>query len=348
MVLLVFTRYGWPFSEQLSNAAVMPGGVMGLMESTGRFTPALRRLVHGSYDECRCCGSRIPPKTPALAGYDADEKEAYVGPCCEVTLKERASHIYWHWHADRRCTPEQKLWRFMDFAKFVSLLEDGALFFARADKLGDPFEGAAGIRERQPVWDEFYLKFFREAVETAPSQTTLPPPEHLDKEADRLLDEMRRGAEYDLTRTFANCWHSNTVESEALWRLYCPPPHPGVAVQTTASALIESFGPDAEIELGRVQYLDFRTAFAGPYERIFSKRKSLSHEAEVRAVINNRFMRDPPAGLLLPVNLSQLVLAVIPSPFAPSWLHGLVEKTLKRYELDLPLCESELLAEPFF
>ena len=37
---------------------------------------------------------------------------------------------------------ETKLWRYMDFAKFVSLLESRALFFVRADKLDDPFEGA--------------------------------------------------------------------------------------------------------------------------------------------------------------------------------------------------------------
>jgi hypothetical protein len=34
-----------------------------------------------------------------------------------------------------------KIWRYMDFTKFVSLLEKKALFFCRADKLGDPFEG---------------------------------------------------------------------------------------------------------------------------------------------------------------------------------------------------------------
>ena len=34
------------------------------------------------------------------------------------------------------------LWRYMDFTKFVSLLEKQALFFARADKLGDSFEGS--------------------------------------------------------------------------------------------------------------------------------------------------------------------------------------------------------------
>ena len=318
------------------------------MDSTGRFTPALRRLVHGSYDECRSCGSRIPPKTPALAGYDNAGHEVYVGRCCEQTLRERASHIYWHWHTDRRCPPDQKLWRFMDFAKFISLLEDKALYFARADKLGDPFEGAAGIRERQPVWENFYRQFFREAVETAPGQTTPPPPGQLDKEAERLLAEMRRGTDDDLKRTFANCWHSNAVESEALWRLYCPPPHPGVVVNTTARALIESFGPDADIELGFVQYLDFRTAFAGPYERVFSKRKSLSHEAEVRAVISNRSLKDPPAGMLVQVDLTVMVQAVVPSPFAPYWLHDLVDRTLKRHGLDLPVRESELLAEPFF
>ena len=42
------------------------------------------------------------------------------------------------------------LWRYMDFTKLVSLLEHRAIFFARADKLGDPFEGA---------WSNVNLKF---------------------------------------------------------------------------------------------------------------------------------------------------------------------------------------------
>ena len=33
------------------------------------------------------------------------------------------------------------LWRYMDFTKFISLLDTSSLFFARADKLGDLFEG---------------------------------------------------------------------------------------------------------------------------------------------------------------------------------------------------------------
>ena len=34
------------------------------------------------------------------------------------------------------------LWRYMDVAKFADLLESKALFFARANKLEDPFEGS--------------------------------------------------------------------------------------------------------------------------------------------------------------------------------------------------------------
>ena len=38
--------------------------------------------------------------------------------------------------------PDTKIWRYMNFTKFVSMLEHQALWFSRADKLGDPFEGS--------------------------------------------------------------------------------------------------------------------------------------------------------------------------------------------------------------
>src|SRR5260370_23091489 len=35
-----------------------------------------------------------------------------------------------------------KIWRYMDLAKFVGLVDRDTLFFSRADLLGDPFEGS--------------------------------------------------------------------------------------------------------------------------------------------------------------------------------------------------------------
>lgn len=326
----------------------MGGGDRALAKSTGRFTPALRRLTHHSYDACGRCGARIAKPEPALAGYDADDTPIYVGYCCRDALKELASHIYWSWHADRRCASGQKLWRYMDLAKFMSLLEDRTMFFARADKLSDRFEFAAGITERQEAWEEHYKAFFREAICTVPGRIEPPPEEDLVKDAERLLGEMRLGAERERQRTFVNCWNANSVESEALWRLYCPPPQPSVVIQTTAEALEASLGDQTDVEIGHVQYVDFKTAFAGPYERIYVKRKSLAHEAEVRAVFKRMSMENPPAGLMVPVDLEQLVMAVVVSPFAPPWLHALLEKTMMRHGVNLPLRQSELLAEPFF
>lgn len=155
-----------------------------------------------------------------------------------------------------------------------------------------------------------------------------------------------RVAEQDALAALCPDWHANSVESEAFWRLYCLP-QPGVMIQTTAEAL-ESLSAKRPIEVAHVQYVDFKTAFAGPYERIYTKRKSLAHEAEVRAVLKRFSMEDPPAELMLLVDLHELVRGVVSSPFAPPWLHDLIGKTLKRHDLNLPLCESELLAEPFF
>lgn len=39
--------------------------------------------------------------------------------------------------------PDIKLWRYIDFTKLVSLLSREQLFFSRADKFADPFEGSA-------------------------------------------------------------------------------------------------------------------------------------------------------------------------------------------------------------
>ncbi len=38
--------------------------------------------------------------------------------------------------------PESKLWRYMDFTKFVSLLSSGALHFSRSDLLAPAIHGA--------------------------------------------------------------------------------------------------------------------------------------------------------------------------------------------------------------
>ena len=59
-------------------------------------------------------------------------------------------------YKDHKCftpphDPETKLWRYMSFAKFVSLIDRKALFLSRLDQLAqnDPFEGSVPRMERE-------------------------------------------------------------------------------------------------------------------------------------------------------------------------------------------------------
>lgn len=239
------------------------------------------------------------------------------------------------------------LWRYMDFARLIALLDSSTLHFARVDQFADPFEAASGSRELQPRWDEHYLAFFRRAVRTAPGQSGPPDDAQVERDAARLLKDLSDSALQDRQRTFISCWHANTGESEALWRLYCPPPAAGVVLQTTAARLSGALG-DIACKVGHVQYVDFSREFAGIHERVFAKRKSLSHEKEVRAVVQEH-RPSTAVGISVPVNLEALIASVVPSPFAPAWMTPLLDSTLRRYGLPSGLVRrSEILAEPFF
>lgn len=281
------------------------------MKSTGRFTPALRKLVQYSYDHCFQCGAPLAKGVAAYAGYTTAGDERYVGECCRATITELASHIYWWWSTYKRPTPETVLWRYMDFSKFVALLKDGALYFARADHLGDPFEGARGIAQREEEWKAYCLEYFREAIRTAPGQTEEVSPERIEEEAERLYRDFEVVGKREIRNTFVSCWHANEGESEALWRLYCPPPIPGIAIRTEFGALDRALDDSFFIKFGYVQYVNFAETFAGTYDRIFWKRASLSHEAEVRGVIATDWQNKSDApGFLVPLALSLAIDAV--------------------------------------
>lgn len=317
-----------------------------MMESTGRFTSELKELRVKSYDRCQSCGIQLPKTVAAYAGYASDGSPRYVGECCLSQIQELASHIYWWWEADKRVEPTTRLWRYMDLSKFLDMLETKSLFFARVDNLGDPFEGASGMLEREGEWNAFYLEYFKKAIINPPSGYPVPDVSVAQEEAHKLLQQMKKGVELDRRNSFVSCWHSNTGESEALWRLYCPPGSPGVAIETTAERLTKSLGkPDFEV--GRVQYIDFKKSYAGIHDRVFWKRSSLAHEAEVRAVYKNDFSQES-KGVARSVDIESLCVSVVPTPFSEPWFGTLIESVIKRYGFNLKVTRSELLSQPFY
>ena len=229
--------------------------------------------------------------------------------------------------------PAISLWRFLDFTKFVDVLERRALFFSRADLLGDPFEGSLTAANH-----EWLVRI------CADMKIGLEPVE----QRRALLRRMRSCA-------FVSCWHENQHESAAMWRLYARS-NEAVAIRTTFGRLRAAWGR-ARIECGRVRYIDY-TAEMMPEGNIFwplmHKRRSFGHEQEVRAVLvdwdrlREPSAVDPRPGEYVPVDLEQLLAAVVVAPTCPRWFHELVERVCERYGVTTGVMQSALDAAPFF
>jgi hypothetical protein len=323
--------------------------VFDRLKSTGRITHGLRRVMTQQWNKCTACGHFVLKGRPAFAGYSAYGTPLLVGACCADQIVELATPVYPTGTLNLSIDDSQQVWRYMDFAKFVAMLQQGGIYFPRVDKLEDRFEGAVGLARREPDWDCFYLDFFRTAI-MSPLPCDPQPDfssEHIESEAGRLLQQFK--AVSSLARSFlVSCWHANSVESEALWRLYCPPPTPGVAIRTTVGRLWDATAQDASAVVGRVHYLDFRRTFARHgYERVFCKRLSLSHEREVR-VIQRNDPECPVVGRTLACDLNALIEEVIISPFAPLWFVEVVSSVIDRFSYAFEVRQSELLDEPFY
>lgn len=313
-----------------------------------RVTIELRRRQRDCHDLCCSCGRLFKPGDTAHSGYAKDGERLYVGDCCSQNLAETAIRTHWQKRAYEIPEDDSSLWRYMDFSKFILLVKEKAIYFPRADHVGDKFEGAKGASTNRTVWDDYYLRFFREAILNPPDGKRPDiSPEKLQSEAERLLKDMEASGLRQLQTTYLSCWHESEAESEALWRLYCPPPSVGVAVRASYGSLNESLGDDPLVAIGRVKYIDFRKEFAGPNDAIFRKRHSLSHEREVRAVISSR-ENNGTLGIHRPVDLNLLIREVVISPFASGWFEALLKETTAKFGVELDVIASELMLEPFY
>lgn len=228
---------------------------------------------------------------------------------------------------------EIRIWRYMDFAKYASMLANGGLFFAGADKLGDPFEGSYA-RANEP---------YRLASE-------IPP------DAQRGMSDFSRRVR---SWTFISCWHMNDNESAAMWNAYAGADR-AIAVQSTFQRLWDSLDAYEQLYVGEVSYIDYDSEpipEGNTFYPFVHKRRSFEHERELRAVIQDlptteSGAYDPsathPPGVWRPVNLDDFVEAVFVSPGSPKWFVDLVRSVSDKYGLAANIRQSELDKEAFF
>jgi hypothetical protein len=255
-----------------------------------------------------------------------------------VPIKTRGLAVAYLDHpAFEKLNSSAKLWRFLDFTKFVDLLESKQLYFTSVAKFDDPYEASL-----PPLFDEELQKWLALA---GTSPDAIP----------RLVKEERDRNKLMRQTFFVSCWHENEHESAAMWRLHLKS-NEGIAVQSSFGRLVESLDKSPlVIHIGKVFYIDhpretFPIKFV--FDRAMHKRKSFEHEREVRALHWDTSVFDTAAtqmnGIKVDVDLNALIEQIWVAPTSPAWLRGLVEAVLKRYSINKSVHDSDLDKSPMF
>lgn len=269
---------------------------------------------------------------------------------------------------------DQKIWRYMDFTKFVSLIDSRCLFFPSSVKLGDSFEGSVSIEnlKKRPEVIEATIERFKSGF---PESNFGADMEIRMRQQLSAFDEMdSQLLQWQRNWTFINCWHINEHESLAMWKLYTSS-NQAIAIQSTFGRLRiclqpHRMPPHGEPILSKVKYIDYekdvvpRNIHLAEY---FYKRKSFEHEAELRAVLQELplvpasrdsdgrvtgwyydYAKPKVDGKNLIIELDMLVEAVYVAPTAPNWFYSLVKKVLEKYGIDKKIIRSSLDKDPVF
>lgn len=241
------------------------------------------------------------------------------------------------------------LWRYMSFEKFVSLLDTESLFFTRADKFDDPFEGFT-----PPP-----LKFFGQDI--------------IDYSILKKFQAIWR------KYVMCSCWHLAKKESMAMWEKYHMH-NSGIVIKTTVNKFNGSLSEDFDVYIGKTRYVDHYEydvpQTLSQINRIFTwyfhKREPFEHEQEFRAIIaqyplslkgcdyisncgnlasletllNSEFPNICSIGMRFNIDVNKLIDEVITSPYADDWFTDTVRSVARKYGFVFEVNSSTILDKP--
>ncbi len=235
---------------------------------------------------------------------------------------------------------DQRLWRYMNYPKFLHLLHSKSLYFARLSRMPDLFEGHL---------PRISVEAGGEEIDSTPGNAVpgamMPgaTPEwgrhHLGEEATKRARE-----------TYINCWHMNDIESSAMWVLYGGR-GASVAITTTYGRLREAVAGADQLWAGSVKYQRFDSEHIMPtnfYAPLFHKRQSFAHEHEMRLALHDSTNTEPDHKLV-DVDLRKLLESVRLAPTTAPGVRDAVQDILRRYDLpDMRVGHSILDKAPYY
>ncbi|WP_072681221.1 DUF2971 domain-containing protein [Arcobacter sp. LA11] len=226
-----------------------------------------------------------------------------------------------------------RLWRYMDFTKFISMISSKNLFLARADTFEDIFEGSFPEKNLE----------IRERTDKKLFEYGLP--------ADSFTDTYKELRKW----TYINCWHSNQHESAAMWELYTKT-NESIAIETSFKKLKEALPNNVTITY--VKYIDYNKDVISEnfmYTPYIYKRKSFEHEKEVRVITQDinemlNLKENEKKGINISIqNINDLIDFIHICPKAPEWFIEIVKEISSTYGIDVKkVKKSNLYSDPIY
>lgn len=233
-----------------------------------------------------------------------------------------------------------KVWRYMDIAQLISMLDKKALFFVRSDKLQDSFEG---------LLTKASINSLNSSLEKVNDND---PCKYIVKQViDIMKDVPNKGKPY----FYINSWHKSEYESMAMWSIYAKS-NKGISIQSNFQKLKECLLnshchyneeriKSPFIHLKDVEYVNTEVYCQDFSDKkwnlncYFNKLKSYDYEREVRAVIDLTSESDNEFdykeviennGIYIYISLD-FVEKIFVCPLAPNWVFDVVKSIAEKY-----------------
>lgn len=248
------------------------------------------------------------------------------------------------------------IWRYMDLAKFEALLKNKALFFCRADRFSDPFEGSIPQKEAK------YRIVERKRLSSYYSV------EFEERKAKESIGEISKLHIKLKKQYIVNCWHINNVENDSMWQLYLKS-NDGVAIKSTVKSLLRSFENTKEIiYCSKVRYLDYekdiwyhKTDYPNMAYNLFTpivhKRIEFQQEQELRLIHELDNSNDPDEywknqqfknGKNILIDPNILIHQVYCAPTSDEEQKKRILELIVKYGLSFEVERSRLSDEPYY
>ncbi|MBO7433014.1 MAG: DUF2971 domain-containing protein [Salinivirgaceae bacterium] len=213
----------------------------------------------------------------------------------------------------------ETIWKYFPFPAFLALLEDGKLYFTRANCFADPNEF--------PVFE-------------ADAKIVQLTKDDYEKE----IIKFKNG-------TFVNCWRLSDYESFGMWNAYADAAT-GVAIKSDVRSLFGAFNSIPEnnnipITAAKVDYIDNYVGMSQKYGKPFnfyyvalSKTKPYENEKELRLLYEDYQMDFQGNSAGFDFQMQTLIKEVYIGSSAKPYVKNLVESILKKRGINVPVIES--------